>query len=51
MILVGMDTLSAVEKMEALLGRIRLHDPVKADRIRAMFSAAVNIDEVLDSLL
>ncbi len=50
MVLVGMDTLSAVEKMEALLGRIRLHDPVKADRIRAMFAAAVNTDEVLASL-
>ncbi|MDP2183078.1 MAG: phosphotransacetylase family protein [Actinomycetota bacterium] len=50
MILVGMDTLSAVEAMERLLGRVRLHDPSKADRIREMFTAAVDADALLDEL-
>lgn len=47
MVLVGMDTLTAVEKMEALLGRVRLHDPGKADRMREMFVQAVDIDALL----
>lgn len=46
MILVGMDTLTAVEKMETLLGRVRLHDPGKAARIREMFAEAVDVDEL-----
>lgn len=49
MVLVGMDTLSAVEKMEGLLGRVRLHDPGKAARMREMFEQAVNVDELLGS--
>ncbi len=51
MVLVGMDTLSAVEKMEALLGRVRVHDPRKADRIRQMFREAVDIDSMFETLL
>lgn len=47
MILVGMDTLSAVEKMEGLLGRVRLHDPAKAARMREMFEGAVDVDALL----
>lgn len=47
MILVGMDTLSAVEKMESLLGRVRLHDPIKAGRMREMFEAAVDVDALV----
>jgi len=46
MIMVDMDTLTAVERMEALMGRVRLHGPGKADRIRAMFSEGVSIDEL-----
>ncbi|MDH4140204.1 MAG: phosphotransacetylase family protein [Coriobacteriia bacterium] len=51
MVLVGMDTLSAVEKMEALLGRVRLHDPRKADRIRAMFREEIDVDALVDAVL
>lgn len=47
MVMVGMDTLSAVEKMETLLGKVRLHDPGKADRIREMFAAAVDVDALV----
>lgn len=47
MILVGMDTLTAVEKMEALLGRVRLHDPAKAGRMREMFEAAADVPALL----
>ncbi len=47
MVLVGMDTLSAVERMETLLGRVRLHDPGKAARIREMFKEAVDTDALL----
>ncbi len=51
MILVGMDTLTAVEKMETLLGRVRLHDPGKAARIREMFAEAVDVEPLLLALL
>ncbi len=47
MVLVGMDTLTAVEKMEGLLGRVRLHDPAKADRMREMFMASVDTQGLL----
>lgn len=47
MILVDTDTLSAVEKMEALMGRTRLHDAGKAARIREMFEASVPVDELI----
>jgi hypothetical protein len=42
MVLVETDTLSAVETMDALIGRIRLHDPDKAARIRGMFENEVD---------
>ena len=49
MILVAMDTLSAVERLEGLLGRVRLHDSGKADRIREMLTEAVDIDKLLSA--
>jgi BioD-like phosphotransacetylase family protein len=45
-IMVDMDTLTAVERMEALMGRVRLHGPGKADRIRAMFAQGVRADDL-----
>jgi BioD-like phosphotransacetylase family protein len=36
MVLVDMDTLTAVERMENLLGKMRVHDPAKAARIREL---------------
>lgn len=51
MVLVGMDTLSAVETMEGLLGRVRLHDTVKADRIREMFCSAVDVDTLVQRIV
>ncbi|MGB4593159.1 MAG: phosphotransacetylase family protein [Coriobacteriia bacterium] len=47
MLLVDTDTLSAVEKMESLMGRTRLHDAGKAARIREMFEAAVDVDALM----
>ncbi len=49
MIMVDMDTLTAVERMEALMGRVRLHGPGKADRIRAMFADGVATDELFEA--
>jgi BioD-like phosphotransacetylase family protein len=49
MIMVDMDTLSAVERMEALMGHVRLHGPGKADRIRAMFAQSVRTDELFEA--
>ncbi len=46
MILVDTDTLTAVERMETLFGRVHLHDPVKAARIRAMFERDVDLDRL-----
>lgn len=47
LVLVDMDTLTAVERMDTLLGHVRLHGPGKADRIRAMFAASVAVDDLL----
>jgi BioD-like phosphotransacetylase family protein len=46
-LLVDMDTLTAVERMEALMGHVRLHGPDKADRIRAMFAEGVAASDLL----
>lgn len=51
MVLVGFDTLSTVERLERLFGRVRLHDPAKAARIREMLTASVDVDHVLRTLL
>lgn len=47
MVMVDMDTLTAVERMEALMGRVRLHGPGKADRIRDIFAEGVRTDDLL----
>ena len=47
MVLVDMDTLSAVEKLEGIMGQVRLHGPGKADKIREMFVAGVAVDDLL----
>lgn len=47
MILVDTDTLSAVEKMEGLMGRTRLHDAAKAARIREMFERSVDLPALM----
>jgi uncharacterized protein len=47
MVLVDMDTLSAVERMEQLLGRVRLHEPGKAARIRELLTANVALPDLL----
>jgi BioD-like phosphotransacetylase family protein len=49
MVLVDTDTLSAVERMESLMGHVRLHGPGKADRIRAMFAEGVAVDDLVDT--
>ncbi|MGB4442185.1 MAG: phosphotransacetylase family protein [Coriobacteriia bacterium] len=46
MVLVDTDTLTAVERMESLFGRVHLHDPVKAERIREMFERDVDLDRL-----
>ena len=51
MVLVGFDTLSTVERLERLFGRVRLHDPTKAARIREMLTASVDVDLMLRALL
>jgi BioD-like phosphotransacetylase family protein len=46
MVLVDTDTLIAVERMESLFGKVHLHDPVKAERIREMFKRDVDLDRL-----
>lgn len=50
MVLVPMDTLTAVEKMESLLGRVALHDATKAARMREMFARNVDVDQLMSSV-
>ena len=47
MLLVDTDTLTAVERMETLMGHVRLHGSGKVDRIRAMFAEGVALDDLL----
>ncbi|MBE0476241.1 MAG: phosphotransacetylase family protein [Coriobacteriia bacterium] len=50
MLLVDMDTLAAVERMERLMGRARLRDPEKAGRIRRMLLEGTPFEEMLSEL-
>lgn len=47
MLLVETDTLTAVERMDALIGRIRLHDRAKAGRIRELFERDVDTQRLM----
>jgi BioD-like phosphotransacetylase family protein len=47
MVQVDMDTLTAVERMERLMGHVRLHGPGKIDKIRAMFAEGVAVDDLI----
>lgn len=49
MIMVDTDTLTAVEKMEALMGHVRLHDVNKAARIREILKQSVDVDSLLSA--
>ncbi len=51
MILVGLDTLAAVERLEGLFGRMRVHDPGKAARIREMLVEAVDIEAMFATVM
>ncbi len=46
-LLVDTDTLTAVEKMERLMGHTRLHDAAKAARIREMFEHSVDVESLV----
>jgi hypothetical protein len=50
MVLVGTDTLTAVERTEILLGRVHLHDANKAVRIRGIFEREVDVPALLASV-
>ena len=49
-VLVAHDTLSTVERLEKMFGRVRLHDPGKAGRIREMLTDSVDVDLMLRAL-
>lgn len=51
MVLVALDTLSTVERLERMFGRVRLHDPAKAARIREMLTGSVDVDVMLGALI
>jgi len=47
---VDMDTLRAVEHTEAMIGRVRVHDAARANRMYEMLSKAIDLDALLDGL-
>lgn len=47
MVMVEHDTLTAVERMEAIFGHTRLHDPAKVDTMHRMLRESVDIDGML----
>lgn len=49
-ILVRHDTLTTIEMMESLIGRIRVHDPKKIERLREMMDAGVSLDDLLNRI-
>jgi len=50
MVLVEMDTLSAVEHMEVLFGHVRVHDAVKVARIRELLAEQADLDALFSAL-
>lgn len=50
MVLVEMDTLSAVEHMEVLFGHVRVHDAVKVARIRELLAEQADLDAIFTTL-
>jgi len=50
MVLVEMDTLSAVEHMEVLFGHVRVHDATKVARIRELLAAHADLDSLFAAL-
>lgn len=50
-IVVDMDTLSAVGRTEAMVGRVRVHDAARAKRTYEMLSSAIDFDALLDRLI
>jgi BioD-like phosphotransacetylase family protein len=46
MVLVDTDTLTAVERLEMMFGRVHLHDPLKAARIQEMFERDVQLERL-----
>lgn len=49
-VVVDMDTMSAVERTEGMVGRIRVHDKDRVERMQAMVSRSVDLDRILDGL-
>lgn len=49
-IVVNMDTLSTVERTEAMVGRVRVHDSSRVKRMYSMLSGAIDLDGILDGL-
>jgi len=49
MVLVEMDTLSAVERMEVLFGHVRVHDAVKVARIRELLAEQADLDALFSA--
>lgn len=47
MVMVEHDTLTAVERLEALFGHTRLHDPGKVDTMHRMFLESVDVNRML----
>ena len=49
-VLVDMDTLSAVERMEGLFGRVRVHDAEKVAKIRKMLAESADLEGIFAAL-
>lgn len=49
-VLVDMDTLSAVEHMERLFGRVRVHDAEKVAKIRRMLAESADLEGIFAAL-
>jgi BioD-like phosphotransacetylase family protein len=45
-----MDTLSAVEHMERLFGRVRVHDAEKVAKIRRMLAESADLEGIFAAL-
>lgn len=50
MLLVDMDTLTAVERMESLMGRMRMHDATKVARILELVRTSIDVEAMLAAL-
>lgn len=49
-VVVDMDTMTAIERTDMMIGRIRVHDVTRVERMRELLSRTIDLDGIVDRL-